>query len=94
MSCSTAAVSKNRRKQELKRKKVRKTKKVRKSQVEASGEDEYARGGGVMQSMVRGMRSAVGVQDDKKKKSSLLGNIIWLVILGAAAGYLVYRYTN
>ena len=48
---------------------------------------------GVMGSMTAGLKAAVGAGGDKKK-SSVLGNILWLVVLAAAAGFLFYRYSQ
>lgn len=47
-----------------------------------------------MQSIVGGFRKAVGVGGDSKKKGSFLGNLIWLLLLAAAAGVLFYRFSR
>lgn len=49
-------------------------------------------GGGIMQGMVRGLRQAAGVEKAPgKKKSSLLGNILWVLVIAAAA---VWAFRN
>lgn len=48
---------------------------------------------GVMGSMVGGLRKAVGVGGGKKK-GSVLGNLLWLLLLAIAAGILFYRYNQ
>lgn len=49
---------------------------------------------GVMGSMTAGLKAAIGAGGGDKKKSSVLGNILWLLVLAAAAGFLFYRYSQ
>ena len=49
---------------------------------------------GLMGSMASGLKKAVGVGRGDRKKGSLAGNILWLIVLAAAAGFLFYRYSQ
>ena len=51
-------------------------------------------GGGVMQSMRSGFKRAAGVGEGPPQKESTLSKIIWGVLILAAAGYVVYKYTQ
>jgi hypothetical protein len=50
-------------------------------------------GGGVMQGMVQGFRRAAGAEKTPGK-SSPLGNLIWILLLAAAAALLTYRFSQ
>jgi hypothetical protein len=63
---------------------------------EATGEGvsssaEHEGGGGFLQGIRSGFRQAAGVE---QSKSSTLGNVIWTVVLLAAAALLVYRWSQ
>ncbi|MEQ8457401.1 MAG: hypothetical protein RLO52_11165 [Sandaracinaceae bacterium] len=58
----------------------------------STGVPKTASGGGVMQSMRNGFKSAVGAgESSKKKKDSTLSNVLWTVVLIGAIGFLLYR---
>lgn len=50
-------------------------------------------GGGVLQSMRSGFRQVAGVEQAKGPPSKL-SNVIWTILLVAAAALLVYRFTR
>ena len=53
---------------------------------------EFTGGGGMMTRMRGGFQSAVGVGTETKKKSSLLGTILWIAIIAAAVFFFMGQY--
>jgi hypothetical protein len=51
-------------------------------------------GGGVLQSMVRGMKTVAGTQNPEKQKESLFSKLFWWVLLLAAAAFAAYQLTK
>ena len=49
-------------------------------------------GGGMLQRMLRGFRTTVGVE--QPRKSSTVGSVIWYAILIGAVGFLIYRFVQ
>jgi hypothetical protein len=75
-------------------KSVNRRKKKRSSKAKSAGAPPASTtSGGVMQSRVSGFRTAVGVEK-RKKKASWIENLIWAIVLLAAIGFLISRYTN
>ncbi|MEC7525471.1 MAG: hypothetical protein VYE22_36645 [Myxococcota bacterium] len=59
----------------------------------STGVPKTASGGGVMQSMRNGFKSAVGAGDSQpKQKESTLSNVLWTIVLIAAVAFLLYRW--
>jgi hypothetical protein len=51
-------------------------------------------GGGRMSGMRQGMKSFVGTGTRQKKKQSTLSKILTYLLLAAAVGLLIYRFTR
>ena len=75
------------------RKKKKRKSKPAASPASMSSTKETARseGGGVMQSLRQGFKNAAGA-GEREEKSSTLSNVLWTVLLLAAAGVFIYRY--
>ena len=55
------------------------------SDSSSSGMVEYEGSGGMMTRMRGGFQSAVGTTEDKKAKSGVLSNVIWVLVIAALA---------
>jgi len=58
----------------------------------SSGGGESSEAGGTMSGMRSGFKGIVGT--GKKKKESPLSKTIWIIVLAAAIGLLIYRFTR
>ena len=76
-----------------KKKRKRKPEDSARSHAKMSSTKETARseGGGVMQSLRQGFKNAAGA-GEREEKSSTFSNVLWTVLLLAAAGVFIYRY--
>ncbi len=76
---------------EKRKKRKRKTNKP--SPTTTGGVPKSGGGGGLLQSMRSGLRQVAGVEQPQGKPSKL-SNIIWTIVLVAAAALLAYRLTR
>ena len=53
---------------------------------------EYRGTGGMMTRMRGGFQSAVGVNEQRPAKSSMLSNILWIIVIGAAVFLMFGQY--
>ncbi len=57
----------------------------------ASESVEYTGGGGMMTRMRGGFQSAVGV-GEQKKKSGIMGTLLWIILIAAAVFFVMGQY--